>query len=156
MSIVDGPVEAVAGIPDGATVMIGGFGTDGRLVELIDAQVITRPAEEWIERLVAADIPCSIVQDYHMIAEDPQARANGYIHEEQHPVWGRVRTQGPVAALSKTPAAVRRHAPVTPGDHSRELLREAGFADEEVEALLDAGVVQCGAEMPAETHAAHR
>ena len=121
----------------------------GRLVELIDAQVITRPADEWIERLVAADIPCAIVQDYHMIAEDPQARANGYIHEEQHPVWGLVRTQGPVATLSKTPASVRRHAPVHPGDHSAEILREAGFSGEEIGALVEAGVIRCPMEEPA-------
>src|SRR5215208_4459717 len=104
----------------------------GELVELIDAQVIQRPSGEWIERLRAADVPCTVVQDYALIAEDEQARANGYIHEEDHPVWGRVRTQGPVAALSKTPASVRRHAPVTPGDHSVEVLRESGFAEEEI------------------------
>ena len=121
----------------------------GELVELIDARVITRTAEEWIERLRAADVPCTIVQDYHMIAEDPQARANGYIHEEQHPVWGRVRTQGPVAALSKTPAAVRHHAPVTPGDHSVEILREAGFSEDDIAALTASGVVQAGISEPA-------
>lgn len=114
----------------------------GRLVELIDARVITRPSHEWIERLRAADVPCTVVQDYAMIAADPQARANGYIHEEDHPVWGRVRTQGPVAILSKTPAAVRRHAPIRPGDHSVEILRDAGFSDEEIAALIESGVVK--------------
>ena len=113
----------------------------GELVELIDAQVIQRSSEEWIERLRAADIPCTVVQDYRMIAEDPQARANGYIHEEDHPVWGRVRTQGPAATLSRTPASIRRHAPVTPGDHSEAILRESGFGDEEIERLVQAGVV---------------
>jgi len=117
----------------------------GRLVELIDAQVITRPSAEWIELLVAADVPCTVIQDYAMIAEDPQARANGYIHEELHPVWGRVRTQGPAAIFSKTPAAVRRHAPVHPGDHSHEVLREFGFADAEIGALTEVGAVVCPA-----------
>ena len=114
----------------------------GDLVELIDAQVITRPAAEWIESLRAADVPCSVIQDYEMIAEDPQARANGYIHEEDHPVWGRVRTQGLVAQLSRTPASVRRHAPVHPGHHSAEILCEAGFTEEEIKDLLAAGIVQ--------------
>lgn len=113
----------------------------GRLVELIDAQVITRPSAEWIERLVAADVPCTVIQDYAMVSEDPQARANGYIHEEEHPVWGRVRTQGPVATFSRTPASVRRHAPVQPGDHSSEILREFGFDDGSIAALQESGVV---------------
>jgi crotonobetainyl-CoA:carnitine CoA-transferase CaiB-like acyl-CoA transferase len=120
----------------------------GELVELVDAQVITRPAADWIDALRTADIPCTVVQDYAMIAEDPQARANGYIHEEQHPVWGRVRTQGPVARLSRSPASVRRHAPIRPGDHSGEILREAGFTDDESSALAADGVV-LGAGLPA-------
>jgi formyl-CoA transferase len=120
----------------------------GELVELVDAQVITRPAADWIDALRTADIPCTVVQDYAMIAEDPQARANGYIHEEQHPVWGRVRTQGPVARLSRSPASVRRHAPIRPGDHSGEILREAGFTDDEISALAADGVV-LGAGLPA-------
>lgn len=114
----------------------------GELVEIIDACVATRPAAEWIERLRAADLPCTVVQTYDDIAADPQARANGYIHEEEHPRWGMIRTQGPVARLSASPASVRRHAPVIPGDHSGELLREAGFSPEEIAALIEAGVVQ--------------
>lgn len=118
----------------------------GRLVELIDAQIITRPSSEWIERLIAADIPCTVVQDYAMIAEDPQARANGYVHEEEHPTWGRVRTQGPVATFSRTPASVRRHAPVRPGDHSIEILREFGFEEASIAALTESGALICSTE----------
>lgn len=111
------------------------------LVELLDARVVTRPSAEWIERLRAADVPCTVIQDYEMIAEDPQARANGYVHEEDHPVWGRVRTQGAPVLYSQSPAEVRRHAPITPGDHSEELLREAGFDASEIQALVACGAV---------------
>ena len=114
----------------------------GDLVELLDAQVVQRPAGEWVERLREADVPCTIVQDYEMIRQDPQAQANGYVHETQHPVWGQIATQGLVATYSKTPADVRRHAPVTPGDSSAEILKEAGFSEGEIQDLVAAQAVK--------------
>ncbi|MGE0597934.1 MAG: CaiB/BaiF CoA transferase family protein [Dehalococcoidia bacterium] len=113
----------------------------GALIELVDSQVIQRDSADWIQVLKAADVPCTVIQDYAMIREDPQAIANGYVHEEEHPVWGRVATQGPVALLSKTPASVRKHAPTAPGDHTEEILREAGFGPEEINELAKSRVV---------------
>ncbi len=113
----------------------------GDLVELIDAQVIQRNADEWIERLREGDVPCAIVQDYESIRRDEQAIANGYVHETDHPVWGAIATHGPVATFSQTPASVRLHAPVQPGAHSFEILEEGGFSSDEVAALTAAGVV---------------
>ena len=113
----------------------------GALVELLDAQVIQRASSEWIERLRAADVPCTVVQDYQTIRRDPQAQANDYVHEEEHPVWGPIATQGLVATYSKTPASVRHHAPVTPGDHSYEILSEGGFSPDEIRDLAQAGAV---------------
>ena len=113
----------------------------GALVELLDAQVIQRPAAEWVDRLREADVPCTIVQDYETIRNDPQAIANGYVHETNHPLWGKVATQGLVASYSRSPASVRRNAPVTPGDDSYEILAEAGFAADEIGSLGSAGIV---------------
>lgn len=113
----------------------------GALIELIDSQVIQKESAVWIELLRAADVPCTVVQDYAMIRTDPQAMANGYVHETDHPKWGSVATPGPFAKLSKTPAEVRRHAPITPGDHSAEILREAGFSAEEIAGFAKEGVV---------------
>lgn len=113
----------------------------GSLVERIDAQVIQRPAADWIADLRAADIPCTVVHSYEMIREDPQAIANGYVNEFEHPKWGKVATHGPVAQFSESPAEVRFMAPVTPGDHSREILVEAGFAEEEIATLAESGAV---------------
>jgi crotonobetainyl-CoA:carnitine CoA-transferase CaiB-like acyl-CoA transferase len=113
----------------------------GQLVELIDSQVIQRDSSEWIQRLKAADVPCTVIQDYHLIRHDAQALANGYVNEIDHPKWGKVATQGPAALLSKTPATIRRHAPVSPGDDTTEILEEAGFAKDEIATLAASGVV---------------
>jgi crotonobetainyl-CoA:carnitine CoA-transferase CaiB-like acyl-CoA transferase len=111
------------------------------LVERIDAQVIQRNSETWIGRLREADIPCTVVQDYESIRHDPQAIANGYVNEIDHPIWGSVATHGPVAQLSRTPPEVRTHAPVEPGVDSDAILAEAGFSAAEISTLVDGGVV---------------
>ncbi len=116
----------------------------GELVEIIDATVITRPAAEWIEQLRLHDCPCTIVQDYEMIAEDEQALANGYIVSYEHPTHSTVRAAGPVASLELTPAAVRHRAPLFPGEHSEQILREAGYGEDEIASLIQDGAVQTG------------
>jgi CoA:oxalate CoA-transferase len=121
----------------------------GALVEIIDATVIMRPAADWIEQLRRHDVPCTVVQDYEMIAADEQAQVNGYIVSYEHPQHGLVRASGPVATFGATPSAVRRHAPLHPGEHSAEILREAGYSDGELETLLRDGAVQQGYPAPA-------
>ena len=113
----------------------------GELVERIDAAVIQRPAAEWIVRLREADISCTIVHSYEDIRQDEQAIANGYVYESDHPVWGKIAAHGPVAQFSETPATIRFHAPISPGDHSHEILEEGGFTAEEIAALAEAGAV---------------
>jgi crotonobetainyl-CoA:carnitine CoA-transferase CaiB-like acyl-CoA transferase len=115
----------------------------GELVELIDAAVIQRPAAEWIAQLREADCPCTVVQDYAMVAADEQARANGYISTYPHPTLGEVSAPGPVALLEETPAAIRHSAPQRPGEHSRAILCERGFDEAEIDALVAAGAVIC-------------
>ena len=118
----------------------------GALVERIDAQVIQRPAADWIAHLREADVPCTIVHTYDDIREDPQAIANGYVHETQHPKWGSVATHGPVAQFSESPAEVRFHAPITPGNHSTEILTEAGFTPDEIATLTASSAVLTASE----------
>jgi len=111
-------------------------------VEILDAQVATRPAAEWQERFIAEDVPCSVVQDYRMISEDPQARANSYVLSYQTSGHGEAHAQGFPWSFSETPAAFRREAPASPGIHSSEILRDAGFTSDEASALFACGAVQ--------------
>ena len=60
---------------------------------------------------------------------------NGTFVEYDHPTEGHVKTPGFPIRFSKTPSTVDRGAPLT-GEHTRDVLREAGFADEAIDALL--------------------
>lgn len=100
----------------------------------------TRTSAEWLEALRAADIWCGPVYGYADLVDDPQIKHNGTFVEYGHPTEGHVKTPGFPIRFSKTPSRVERGAPVV-GQHSREILAEAGFSGAQIEALIAAGAV---------------
>jgi crotonobetainyl-CoA:carnitine CoA-transferase CaiB-like acyl-CoA transferase len=100
----------------------------------------TKTTAEWLELLRAADIWCGPVYGYADLVADEQIRHNGTFVEYEHPTEGHVKTPGFPIRFSKTPSTVERGAPVV-GQHSRDVLREAGYDDETIERLIVAGAV---------------
>ncbi|CAN7602456.1 CaiB/BaiF CoA-transferase family protein [Devosia sp. LjRoot16] len=100
----------------------------------------TKTTAEWLELLRAADIWCGPVYGYADLVEDEQIKHNGTFVEYDHPTEGHVKTPGFPIRFSKTPSTVERGAPVV-GQHSRDVLREAGFDDAAIEQLLAKGTV---------------
>lgn len=80
------------------------------------------------------------------LLDSDQAAANGWVDERDNVVWGAVRQGAPPFELSLTPAVARRHAPLL-GEHTREVLAEAGLGAETIEELLARGAAK---EMDAE------
>jgi crotonobetainyl-CoA:carnitine CoA-transferase CaiB-like acyl-CoA transferase len=72
--------------------------------------------------------------------EHPQTHARGMVVDLVHPDAGRTRAIGCPVHLSRAPAEVTRPAPRL-GEHTREVLREAGYGDGEIDSLLAEGVV---------------
>ncbi|WP_406035358.1 CoA transferase [Nocardioides sp. NBC_00163] len=103
-------------------------------------RLVLRTTAEWLDALGAAGIWCGPVQDYAALVEDPQIKHNGTFVEYDHPTEGRVTTPGFPYAFSRTPASIERGAPLV-GEHTGELLAEAGFTGEEIAALTADGVV---------------
>src|SRR5690606_24591471 len=64
------------------------------LVAELEAAFATRPRDEWLAVLKAADLPCGPVNGYAEVATDPQVLANRYIEEIEHPTLGPVRVPG--------------------------------------------------------------
>lgn len=103
-------------------------------------RLVLRTTAEWLDALGAAGIWCGPVQDYAALVEDPQIKHNGTFVDYDHPTEGRVTTPGFPYVFSRTPASIERGAPLV-GEHTGELLAEAGFTGDEIAALTAGGVV---------------
>jgi crotonobetainyl-CoA:carnitine CoA-transferase CaiB-like acyl-CoA transferase len=108
------------------------------LVEDIQSVLATRDAADWLAAFERAGVPAGPVHSIGEALSHPQTRARGMVVDLDHPVAGTTRALGPPVKLSATPPEVTRHAPSL-GEHTREVLREAGFGDAEVDAMIAAG-----------------
>lgn len=110
---------------------------DDRLKMTQDA-LRQRSTAEWIERLEAEDVPCAPVLTRREAIRHPQILANDILVENDHPEAGRLRQTRTPAQFLGTPTAYRRGAPRM-GAHTREVLLEAGYSEDEITALLESG-----------------
>ena len=95
---------------------------------------------EWLDLFRRNDIWAGPIYSYADLLADPQIAHNGTFVEYDHLTEGRIKTPGFPYKFSKTPAEVRRGAPLA-GQHSREILRTAGYDDARIDALIAAGAV---------------
>jgi len=104
------------------------------LAERIERITVEETRQHWLARFESAGIPCGPINNYAEAFADPQVRARGMVVEMEHPTLGRVRTPGSAIKMSETPPVVARAAPLL-GEHTREVLREVGYSDEEISAI---------------------
>ena len=110
------------------------------LAALLQARFDREPTAHWLARLEAAGIPAGPVLTYDQVFADPQVRHREMVVEVDHPVAGRSRVLGVPIKLSETPASVRRPAPIL-GQHSTDILKALGYAEDDVARLRAAGVI---------------
>ena len=110
------------------------------LYEILDAIFLTKTSAEWMEALQAADCICAAVAGYKDIVADPQARANEYIVEVDHPTQGRIPVVGAPWRFSETPAEVSPAAPEL-GQHTEEVLQELDYSWEQIAELREQGAL---------------
>ncbi|MFF4470371.1 CaiB/BaiF CoA transferase family protein [Streptomyces sp. NPDC001599] len=104
------------------------------------ARLLTRPSRHWLDAFAAAGIWAGPVYGYADLVRDPQIRHNGTFVTYDHPTEGRVTVPGFPYKFSATPPRIDRGAPLV-GEHTREVLTEAGLAEGEIEELLATGAV---------------
>ena len=110
------------------------------LAARIEAVMETRPRAHWLELLESHGVPCGPINDYAEVMADPHVRARDLVVEVDHPTLGRIRTLGTPIKLSETPLAPGRPAPRL-GQHTDDILGDAGFAADEIAELRRAGAV---------------
>jgi crotonobetainyl-CoA:carnitine CoA-transferase CaiB-like acyl-CoA transferase len=108
---------------------------------LLCEEIAARSTAEWLEAFERADIPAQRMNDLEDILADPHLAAIGYFTEREHPTEGRIRTMAVPSEWSESPPEYRSHAPVL-GQHTREVLREAGLGEEAIEAMLASGAAK--------------
>ena len=99
-----------------------------------------RASAEWLDLLERAKIPAGPVLDVLQMQANEQTLAREMVVEARHTKLGAVKTIGLPVKFSATPGGVRRGAPLY-GEHTREVLREHGFSDAEIDRLARAGAI---------------
>ena len=111
------------------------------LVDRMNAVLATRTRAEWIGAFDAAGVPVGPVNSVAEALAHPQTVARGMVVDLLHPQAGPVKALGCPVHFSLTPTAVTRAAPLL-GEHTRDVLRDHGYSDAEIEDLVDAGAIE--------------
>jgi crotonobetainyl-CoA:carnitine CoA-transferase CaiB-like acyl-CoA transferase len=104
-------------------------------------EMTKRTTAQWLEACERTDIPVQRMNSLEDIMRDPHLNAIGYFREIEHPSEGKLRSMKVPSEWSETAPEVRRHAPRL-GEHTREVLREAGYSDAQIDDLVQSGAAR--------------
>jgi len=113
----------------------------GALEHLLAELFAKGPAKEWVDRLRAVGVPCSLVRNFREVAQDPQGEIRQMFPFIDHPVVGRHKVTGTPVKLSETPGHPSCGAPLL-GEHTRVVVKELfGLEDSEIDDLVERRVM---------------
>jgi crotonobetainyl-CoA:carnitine CoA-transferase CaiB-like acyl-CoA transferase len=101
---------------------------------LVREEMLTGTTAEWLDKLNAADVPATPLHTLESIFDDPHLRATGFFEEYDHPTEGKLLTTRGPKNWSKTPPAIRRHAPRL-GENTVEILTEIGYSEQDARTI---------------------
>jgi crotonobetainyl-CoA:carnitine CoA-transferase CaiB-like acyl-CoA transferase len=110
------------------------------LVPLLAQRMLQRSRQVWLSALDAAKVPCGPINNLAEVFADPQVTSRAMTVKVQHPLRDDLELVASPMKLSATPAQCLRPPPLL-GQHTLEVLQEAGVGTEELEQLLSAGVI---------------
>jgi crotonobetainyl-CoA:carnitine CoA-transferase CaiB-like acyl-CoA transferase len=110
------------------------------LIALLSSYFRERTTAEWLALFEKAGVPGGPVLSITEMHAHPQTQARDMVPAVEHTVVGTVRTLGLPVKFSATPGSVGKGAPVL-GEHSRDILAEAGYSPREIDDLIKDGAV---------------
>ncbi len=103
----------------------------------------TRTTAQWMSLLEAADIPVARMNSVEDVVNDPHLVQSGFFSTEEHPSEGAIRAMRTPTSWSQSQPGTPRPAPRL-GEHSAEVLREAGFSAAEIADMQKTGATLLG------------
>lgn len=116
----------------------GRLGQRKQLIQELENSFTLKSADEWIDLLLEHGIPAGPILDYPQAFESEHGRHRQMRIEIDHPLEGKVPNIGFAVKMQGTPQEVRRHPPLL-GEHTQEVLMQAGFTPDEVKELEEQG-----------------
>jgi crotonobetainyl-CoA:carnitine CoA-transferase CaiB-like acyl-CoA transferase len=95
----------------------------------------TKTTQEWLDIFADTKVPVIIVNSLDDLFTDPHLEAVGFWQDFDHPTEGKLKMPGFPVKFSETPATIRKHAPNF-GEHSLEILAEAGVDEETIKQMI--------------------
>jgi CoA:oxalate CoA-transferase len=109
------------------------------LIKILDEKFASKTRDEWLKQLKQAGCICTPIQSLTEVTRDPQAVANNYMIEVDHPDVGKLTQVGFPWDFSDTPASWRTKAPGL-GEHTAEILSELGYTKEQISQMKQSGI----------------
>ncbi len=110
------------------------------LEPLIEAHFLQHTADELLEKLIPAGMPCSAAYKVSDVMANAHTKARGAVLEVDYPGIGPVKSANNPIKLSDAPVEVRRKSPMV-GQHTVEIMHEVGYSDGEIAALREAKAI---------------
>ena len=110
------------------------------LTPIMEETFRTQTTAHWVEALEKAGVPCGPIYNIEQVYADPHVQSREMAVELEHPKSGSIRNIGVAVKLHDTPGSVRTPAPIL-GQHSEEVLDQYGYAEADIAALKDAGIL---------------
>jgi len=113
------------------------------LEPMIEAYFLEHTADELLDKLIPAGMPCSAAYKVSDVVANAHTKARGAVLEVDYPGLGAVKSAANPIKLSDVPPGAGRKSPMV-GQHTAEIMREVGYSDAEIAALTDAKAVAIG------------